>query len=458
MASTPNNLGFIPSLRNHAATCKLAGIALLVILLLIPLTMIRSVLRERLDRRDNAVAGITSTWGNEQVVVGPVLIVPYRYKTKAWKEENVNGKIERIAIEEVAIANAFFLPDRLNIESDIAPSKLHRGIYDTVVYEGNLKLSGRFVKPNFPELDIAETEVLWANASISVAVSDLRGTGEMLQIEFDKKKYDFNPGCKLEGYPSGVHARLLDFESTGTEHPFLMSLDLKGSRGIRFAPIGQQNLVKMTSAWASPSFGGAFLPTKRNLSDKGFDASWEVSWYGRDYPQQGSDQGGSSAINAQTIAPSLFGVDFLALLDAYRMVERAIKYGVLFIALIFVAFFLFETLSALRIHTIQYTLVGGALCLFYLAVLSLSEFISFLNAYAIGAFASSLLIVLYSYKVLGSGKRTGIIAVALLAIYSYLYVILQMQDYSLLFGTVALFVVLGIVMYLTRNLDWSAKE
>jgi len=151
-------------------------------------------------------------------------------------------------------------------------------------------------------------------------------------------------------------------------------------------------------------------------------------------------------------------VDFLALVDTYRMVERSTKYGALFIALIFAAFFLFEVLSALRIHTIQYTLVGAALCLFYLAVLSLSEFLHFVCAYWTGALASALLIVLYSLKILGSGTRTTIIAAALLLIYTYLYVVLQLQDYSLLLGTIVLFVALAIVMYATRNVDWSTRE
>jgi inner membrane protein len=223
--------------------------------------------------------------------------------------------------------------------------------------------------------------------------------------------------------------------------------------------VGQQNRVRLNSAWTSPSFGGAFLPANRRVSAEGFEASWEVSWYGRSFPQQSTDQPGRNvSFQANAVAPSLFGVDFIAVVDSYRMVERAAKYGVLFIALIFTAFFLFEVLSALRIHTIQYLLVGAALCLFYLAILSLSEFFRFGYAYCAGAAASSLLIILYCLKVLHGGKRTAIIAAALIAIYTYLYVVLQLQDYSLLVGTAGLFVVLGIVMYSTRNLDWSTRE
>ena len=445
-------------LSKSALTFKMGWMVFLVLVLLIPLGMVRSVVRERMGRRDAAVADITSGWGREQVVAGPVLVIPYRYKTKTWKEQVVNGKQERIEVEETLAANAFFLPDELAIEGAVTSTKLHRGIYDAVVYEGKLELSGRFPAPDFAELGIAEDGVQWGNTVVTLAVSDLRGTGQMLAIQVGGKTCPFIPGCRLNGYPSGISARLPDAQAEKTNLSFRMTLDLKGSRGIQFAPVGRENRVKLTSSWPAPSFCGAFLPSERTVNEQGFEASWAVSWYGRGYPQQGTDQAGNCAFSADKIAPSLFGVNCLVLLDSYRLVERATKHGVLFIALIFTAFFLFEVLSALRIHTIQYTLVGAALCLFYLAVLSLSEFLRFGYAYWIAAAASALLIVLYSLKVLGSGKRTTIIAAAVLTIYTYLYVVLRSQDYSLLLGTVCLFVVLGILMYSTRNLDWTARR
>jgi len=459
MDATPKPPGLLkPFLERHALTFKMAWVMLLVLVLLIPLGMIRSLLRERMGRRNQAVAGITATWGSEQAVVGPVLVIPYRCKVKTWKEQVVNGKPERIEVEETAVANAFFLPAELNVEGAVTPSRLHRGIYEAVVYEGSLEISGQFPPADFAELGIGEDDVQWGSALVTLAVSDLRGTGEMLSIQVGEQTCVFTPGCRLNGYASGVSARLPGLHGDGTNLDFRMTLDLKGSRGIRFAPVGQQNRVKLTSPWSAPSFGGAFLPAERTVSEDGFEASWAVSWYGRGYPQQSADQAGNRAFCADAIGPSLFGVDFIVLVDTYRMVERAAKYGVLFIALIFTAFFLFEVLSQLRIHTIQYTLVGAALCLFYLAVLSLSEFIPFVYAYWTGALASTFLIVLYSLNVLKGGRRTTIIAAALSIIYTYLYVVLQLQDYSLLFGTVGLFVVLGIVMYSTRNLDRLTRE
>lgn len=445
-------------LDRNAYTFKMVGIVFLVLILLIPLTMIRSVLHERMGRRNEAVSEISSTWGKEQVVVGPVLIVPYQYKTKVWKDQMIDGKQMKTEVEEEAIANAYLLPSLLDIESTVVPSELHRGIYKAVVYKGNLKISGRFPALDLADLGIAESDVLWGKAMVTLAVSDLRGTGKLLSIKMGDQTAMFKPGCKLGGYESGISARLPNLQQAGSTQDFLLTLDMKGSQGISFAPVGQENRVKMTSPWTAPSFRGGFLPTDRQFTPQGFNAAWEISMYGRGYPQQSTDKGSGCALNASAITPSLFGVDFIVPVDTYRIVERATKYGILFIALIFTAFFLFEMLSALHIHTIQYTLVGAALCLFYLAVLSLSEFIPLVYAYWIGAGASMLLIVLYSYKVLRGGKRTSIIATALLVIYTYLYVVLQMQDYSLVLGTAGLFIVLEILMYATRNFDWAARK
>jgi len=445
-------------LEQRAATFKLVWVVVLILLLLIPLNMIRSVLRERMGRHDQAIAGISASWGGEQTVVGPVLVIPYEYRAKVWKERIVDGKKELAEVEETAAANIFVLPDDLIVEGTIIPSTLHRGIYDAVVYEGSLDISGRFPVLDFTDLGVSEEDIHWEKAVLTVAVTDLRGTGKMLTVDTGVETAVFRPGCWLPGYGSGITARLAGVEEQRRDLSFQITLGLKGSRGLSLAPLGKQNGVKLTSPWAAPSFRGAFLPTERKVSEEGFEASWEIAWYGRNYPQMSTDRASGCALTPNAISPSLFGVDCLMLVDTYRMVERATKYGMLFIGLIFTAFFLFEVLSALSIHTLQYTLVGAALCLFYLAVLSLSEFIPFAYAYWAGAGASMALIVLYSFAILKGGWRTTVIAVALLGIYTYLYVVLQLQDYSLIFGTAALFAVLGIVMYTTRNLDWSKRR
>lgn len=445
-------------LKKYAIFFKMAGVLVLALVLLIPLAMIQSLISERMYRRNATVAEITATWGCEQVVAGPVLVIPYEYKIKKWTEKMVKDKLKKVEVEEVVLANAFFLPAELVIDGQVTANKLHRGIYDAVVYKGKLDLSGRFAPADFSNLGIAAENVRWKDAKVTLAVSDLRGSGEIMTIKAGEQTYEFNPGCSLIGYHSGISASVPGVHAGSTNMVFHMTLDLKGSKSLSFAPLGRQNLVKLISTWPDPSFRGAFLPAERTVDDQGFHATWEVSWYGRNYPQQTTGRDKEYAFTPDTINPSLFGVEFLSLVDTYRMVERATKYGVLFITLIFIAFFLFEILSTLRIHTFQYALVGAALCLFYLALLSLSEFIRFAYAYWIGAAASSFLIILYCLRALRSGRRTTIIAAMLLAIYTYLYIVLRLQDYSLLFGSAGLFIILGLVMFVTRNVDWYTRE
>lgn len=446
-------------LKRWATLFKMAGIALLILLLLIPMGMIGSVLRERLNRRNEAVSEITASWGRSQDIIGPVLIVPYRYSYKTWKEESKpDGKIEKTEVMETAVANAYFLPSTFAVVGEIEPTSLHRGIYQAVVYTGGVNLSGKFSRPDFGNLRIKEDDVLWDDALITVAVPDLRGIKEALNLDWGDRHLPLEPGSKLKGFPSGVFARVNGLGNVQDGLTWRLELTLNGSGGINFAPVGVQNTARLSSPWPYPSFQGAFLPADRKITDEGFEANWQLSYYGRNYAQQWTDMDQSAGLNPNSAASSLFGVNFLSGVDAYRNVERAIKYGVLFLVLVFAAFFLFELLSSLKIHPFQYALVGAALCLFYLGLLSLSEFVRFGLAYLTASAVTTLLIWFYCAKVLKSGKRTVIIVGLLAAIYTFLYTALQLQDYSLLFGTAGLFLVLAVIFYLTRNIDWYARD
>jgi inner membrane protein len=444
-----------PLLKRFSTVLKLAMIAVLVLLLLIPLTMVNSVLHERLQRRDEAVREITSTWGREQVVMGPVLVIPFRYNQKTWKDQIINGQVQRMEVSETVQHRAYFLPAMFKADGQLKPDRLHRGIYEAVVYSGELNLSGSFARPSFEEWNADSRQVVWDEAEIGVSITDLRGAKESLQIKLAGQMIPLKPGSKLEGFEGGVYARISGLNAETESIPFEMRLTLNGSNRIRFAPIGGNNDVQLSSTWPDPSFQGAFLPTDRNINPNGFSAHWKVSYYGRSYPQQWTD---NAPVKAADITSSLFGVDLVPALDSYRYVDRATKYGVLFIVLLFTAFFLFEILSSMRIHAFQYILVGFALCLFYLGLIALSEVTSFSIAYWTGATAASLMIALYSAKVLRSKARAGIVAIGLALVYSFLFVILRLQDFSLLVGTAGLFIVLAIVMYVTRNIDWYARD
>ncbi len=440
--------------RSFGVLVRMATVFLLVLLLLIPLGLIRSVLRERLQRRDEAVAGITSTWGGNQVLVGPVLVVPYRYTQKTLKDRVVNGRVERVEAEEPATARAFFLPASLTVTGTLGARELHRGIYDTVVYDGAFELTASFEPPAFDGWGVAPGDVQWADASIHLSVTDLRGTKEALVLLAGDRAFDFVPGTRLPGFSSGVHARTPDLFDAQEAVTCRVAVTLNGSAGLRIAPVGRDNAVELASGWPHPSFQGAFLPESREVRPDGFDARWRVSYYGRSFPQQWTDRREAAGLDPAAVHGALFGVDLASTVDAYRSVERSIKYGILFVVLVFTAFFLFEVLARVRVHPFQYALVGVALCLFYLGLLSLSEFVAFGRAYAAAAAASSLLVTLYSAKALRSGRRSVLVAAILAGIYGFLFVTLRLQDYSLLMGTAGLFAVLGIVMYVTRNIDW----
>jgi len=266
------------------------------------------------------------------------------------------------------------------------------------------------------------------------------------------------PGSQVPGYTTGATASLGDEKPIASETEFSIPLDFNGSEGIYFAPFGVQNEANLKSNWPDPAFRGAFLPAERSVRPDGFGGKWKVSYYGRDYPQSWTSRTGSERVSALSVTNSRFGIHLLSILDAYRYVERSIKYGVLFLVLVFTTFFLFEVTARQKIHPFQYLMVGAALCLFYLLLLSISEFIGFSWAYLIAAAASTALITWYCRFFLGGGARTLMIGAGLAGVYTFLYITLRQQDYALLMGAIALFILLAIVMYVTRKVDWYARD
>ena len=445
--------------KRYRTLIKLVGVGVLILLLLIPLGMITGVLSERLNRRNEAVADITSSWGREQNVIGPVLMIPYQYRFKAIKEvPGKDGKVEKREVEETASAWAYFLPEQLNVTGDVQTQMLHRGIYDAAVFRAQVTVAGKFAPPDFAYFKIDIKDVQWKDALLAIAVTDLRGTRQALVLDWGGTKRPMLPGSQVPGYTTGATALLALDKPITSAVEFSIPLDMNGSGGIFFAPFGVENETNLKSNWPDPGFRGAFLPADRSVRADGFDAKWKVSYYGRDYPQHWTSQTGNERFTTQAVAQSMFGAQFLSILDSYRYVERSIKYGVLFLVLVFTTFFLFEVTARQKIHPLQYLMVGAALCLFYLLLLSISEFIGFGLAYLIAAAASTILITWYCRFFLGGGVRTLIIGAGLVGVYTFLYITLRQQDYALLMGAIALFILLAVVMYVTRKIDWYARD
>lgn len=412
-------------LMRHRTLVKLGGIAALASLLLVPLALLVPVVEDRAALRDGAVADIQRDWGRAQSIVGPVVVIP----------------LER--------GVAFVFPDTLRVNGEVVPQRRHRGIYEAIVYTARLEISGTFHRPAPAELGVPAEQIRWDQAYLALGVTDLRGTATEVSLRWGATRHAMRPGSQLERFVSGVHTPIT---LTDGETAFALDLPVHGSDGIRFAPLGVQNEVSLRSPWPNPSFAGAFLPTTRDITDDGFTSTWAVSHYGRDFGQY------AIATLPYGIDPSLFGVDLEPGIDSYRSVDRAIRYGVLFVVLAFMSFFLFEVISRTRIHPFQYAMIGLALGVFFLLLLALSELAPFAVAYGAAAAGTIALVASYMVPVLKTGTRTLVAAAILAASFAVIYVVLQAEDYALLAGSLVVFAALAVTMRLTRRLDWYGED
>jgi inner membrane protein len=432
---------FLQRLRT-SVTIKLLFIGFLVLLLLIPMSMIESVIYERNHLYVSARQDIMNAWGREQTIGGPVLTLPYRVLHTDDK-----------GIQRVRQSLAHFLPESLQIRGEMDTQTRYRGIYRVPVYTANLNFSGRFAPPDIARLGINPSDVNWDEAYLSVAIADARGIKDPMTLRSNRGRGTFEPGgVKVRGFDPQVFVPITDIgkPEEHSELEFAFALKLSGTEKLSFLPTGDRTEVLLTSAWQSPSFIGAYLPDRRDIDAEGFSAEWKVLHLGRSYPGEWRD----GEIPAERIASSAFGINLFVPVSTYQKSTRAAKYAILFIGLSFLAYFMFEVFGNLRLHPFQYLLVGFANCLFYLLLLSLSEHTGFELAYAVSAAASTALVVGYSASILE--KRAHVLAMLTLlaSLYTFLFMTLRAEQYAMLIGAVALFVILATVMYLTRRLDW----
>ncbi len=431
-----------PALQKLLFFGKFAFIGFLMLLLFLPMGMIESLITERNQRRDTADWEVVKTWGREQTLGGPVLTVPYLVYTKVDKN--------RVTVQT---QYAHFLPEDLKVTGEVFPEIRYRGIYQIPLYRTALQVQGFFKRPELSRWRIPEKDILWEEAFLTVGIPDMRAIQEPAKVIWNQSPQEFGPGNGgRAAFDSGIAAPApgLRGGSTGQEYAFAFELKLAGSKDLLFLPLGKQTDVHLKSAWNNPSFTGAYLPASREVDASGFAADWKVLHLGRNYPQQWLDR----EIKPENFQESSFGVSLLLPVDTYQKTTRSAKYAILFILLTFVTFFFFEIFNKVRIHPIQYLLVGFAMCLFYLLLLSLSEHLVFGLSYAIATAATVFLITLYSAKVLKNGKRALVMGGVLSGIYGYLYILLQQQDYALLLGSLGLFVALAVIMFITRRVDW----
>ncbi|PID75188.1 MAG: cell envelope integrity protein CreD [Deltaproteobacteria bacterium] len=426
-------------LRN-SATIKIFSIGILVLLLLVPASMITSLLEEREARRDSVVQEINQKWGNSQTITGPFFTVPY---TLFYKDKN--DKLQQ------SIRYFHILPEELNITGNITSHIRYRSIYEAVLYNCQLQFSGKFTVPQLDQLNIEAKDILWEKAVFSVGITDMRGIKDTIRITFGENSYEVSPGLKTADIASAGISSLIPLSSHDSSKPFSFKLALNGSEQIQFTPMAEEVHVTLQSDWASPSFNGAFLPVEKEISKNGFIATWKILHLNRNFPQYW--EGCQYKVNE-----SNFGLKLLITADVYQKATRLSKYALMFVVFTFSAFFFSEIMNRHRIHPIQYLFIGLAVILFYVLQLSISEHLNFDYAYLISSSAITLLVSGYSKGILKNKYFTLTVFSLLTVLYMYLYIVLQLEDYALIMGSVGLLIVLSVVMFITRKIDWYSFE
>ena len=424
----------------HSYTFKVLGIGFLALLMLIPLVQVQGLIGERSELRYKAVASIAQGWGGEQQVGGPVLAVPKRMRVQS------NGGWTTLETTEIV------LPDQLDIRATLAPETRRYGIYETPVYTAEITLSGHFLAADIKGLATSEATYLWDRAELRLPVGDVRGIRRVSALRIAGEDKRVGPG---EGSVGNVGAVAVPFDPAATQGeswPFEISLTLAGTQRVEFLPLARRTEVSAAAPWPDPSFDGSFLPAERTIDAKGFEAHWQVLDLNRPFGQHWQQ----GAERMPDIGNSGFGVALYQPASVYQQNERAGKYGALFIALTFVAFFLFEVLKKLRVHPVQYLLVGLALTTFYVVLLALSEQIGFARAYLVAAAAVVALVGGYAAAVLRTRRAGLVLGGVMSVVYALLYGLVASEQYSLLMGAIALLGVVAALMYLTRKVDWYA--
>jgi inner membrane protein len=438
--------------QRNAALIKGFFIGFLIFLLLIPTFMIQSLISEREGRKRDVILEVSSKWGNSQQIIGPILRIPY-YEISQTEKLNTNGKKE--VEQSKSLDYAYFLPNQLMINGLVNPEKRSRGIYEIIVYHSITTFDGDFTNISLDQFKVLPENILWKDATVLFTLSDFRGITEDIELNWNGNKSFFSSGAKLPFAResnitlSGIYTPVQINDEGNGRYNFHFESNLKGSESLNIIPVGKTTQVMLNSNWQNPSFIGAFLPDKRVVNEKGFSASWKVLHLNRDFPQQWTGNA------PETLARSSFGVNLITPNDNYQQSSRSVKYAILIIALIFMAFFFIEILNHKRVHPFNYILIGLALCIFYALLLSISEFLTFNISYLIASFLTIGLVFLYSKSIFQNTRLSGLVALVMLILYSFIFVIIQLEDTALLIGSIGLFTILSITMYISHRIDWQ---
>lgn len=422
----------------NSASIKIAVICFIILILLIPGGMVSSLIQEREGRRNIVIDEISEKWGRSQVVSGPILTIPVDVKRYYINEK-----------PSISLEYLHFLPENLEISGELIPRTRHRGIFEVSLYQAALDIRGRFDPVDINSYDLSPEDVHWDKAFLSMGMSDMAGIRQYIKGNINDEVMPVNPGIETDDvFNAGVsipydysHGEILDFH---------FQVNLNGSEELRFLPLGKSTRVDLQSTWNSPSFTGKFLPTEYEVKESGFKATWQVSHFNRNYPQSWKGC-------KKDLGESSLGVKVFKGTDIYQKTTRTSKYSLMFIVFSFTAFFVAEILTGSRVHPVQYLLIGFGIICFYVLLLALSEHVGFNTAFLAASAAVISMVGSYTKSILGL-RMSLVTSLLLIALYTYLFVTLQLEDYALLMGATGLFCLLGLVMYVTRKVDWYSLQ
>lgn len=445
---------------NKSFLIKMIGMLVLITLMAIAVSYVNGIILERQRNQNQVKLDIAESSALAQTIIGPVIAAPYTEEYIEYVDEySPKGVKIQKPVTKLIASTAYFLPENLHIDGAFSNDYKKLGIYKVLMYQLNGKIKGNFRLPT--NLNITPKHkggvITFQPATIGFGISDTRGISGKPALTIGNKTYKFEQGSRIDVLGKGIHATLSNLQSD-TEQilSFQFDLNLLGMENFSFTPIAETNSIKLQSSWQHPHFNGSFLPIKKAISNNGFTSEWAVS--------------SLSSSNQSTLLHSLANKDnnsghyhleslsigFVDPINVYSQADRATKYGLLFIGLTFVGFFLFEVLKQLRIHPAQYTLVGLAMAMFYLLLVSFAEIIGFAYAYLGASTACILLLGYYLSHVLNSKLNGVTFAAFLTALYGALYSILASEDNALIMGSLLVFGLLAITMVITRKVDWYA--
>lgn len=453
---------------HHKLFIKITLILLITAFSGIGLTRISFLVDERASRRNEVVAGIAASTARDQTVIGPILAIPYtripkthRLSTQenkadpensaaGWRVSTDKGDREEAESASRPSDTLYLLPSQLGIQADLKTEQIRRSVHHAVVFTTQIAIKGRFSSEGELIKAEANEQIVFGEPRLIIGVSDPRGLLRAPVLTWAEQSLNFVPGTGEPRMVNGIQVPLrgLDLQTPWSKE-FAFVLELRGTQALAFAPVGDTTRIAVNGNWPHPSFYGQFLPETREVNEAGFSAVWSTTWLATNMLHQLLEH-----LRKDRPVNSLTGVRFMDPTDSYVQTDRAIKYGLLFVGLTFVAFFLFEILKRLAIHPFQYTLAGAALVLFYLLLLALSEHLNFALAYTIATLGCVTLLGYYLAHVLGSLHRGLGFGALIGAVFGLLYVLISLEDHALLAGSLSLFGALALTMTLTRKVDW----